>query len=123
MAFWYPELRLGYQCRVPHRFIAPIFYWEAVTVASCITAGPSNHQSHLVVYTDNQNTVDIWHSLKATTPYNATLLLTIDTLIKCHTNFMYLVSRTWLLMHSHTLIMLSLAASSLALNWGSLKPL
>ena len=37
--------------------------------------------SRLVVYTDNQNTVDIWHSLKAYAPYNTTLILAIDWLI------------------------------------------
>src|SRR5882762_5700799 len=42
MAFWYPELKLGYQCRVPSDCIAPIFYWEAVAVACAILAPPSN---------------------------------------------------------------------------------
>ena len=36
MAFWYPELRLGYQCCIPHGYAAPIFYWEAATVACAI---------------------------------------------------------------------------------------
>ena len=33
MAFWYPELKLGFQCRVPAGYQALIFYWEAVAVA------------------------------------------------------------------------------------------
>jgi hypothetical protein len=81
MAFWYPELQLGYQCHVPCGSTAPIFYWEAVAVACAMTATPSNNRQQLVVYTDNQNTVDIWHSLKASTPYNATLIFAIDSLI------------------------------------------
>jgi hypothetical protein len=82
MAFWYLELRLGYQCRIPHGFTAPIFYWEAVTVACTMIAPPSNKSRQLVVYTDNQNTVNIWNSLKALAPYNSTLIIAIDSLIK-----------------------------------------
>ena len=37
--------------------------------------------TRLVVYTNNQNTADIWHSLKASVPYNSTLILSIDWLI------------------------------------------
>ena len=40
----------------------------------------------LVVFTDNQNTVDIWHSLKAAAPYNSTLTIVIDWLIKQKTD-------------------------------------
>jgi len=83
IAFWYPELRLGYQCRVPKNNSAPIFYWEAVAVACAMIAPLANQSRRLVVYTDNQNTVDIWHSLKASAPYNATLMVAIDSLI-CH---------------------------------------
>jgi len=49
-------------------------------------APPSNQSQRLVVYTDNQNTVDIWNSLKASAPYNSTLILAIDSLIKCNTD-------------------------------------
>jgi len=86
MAFWYPELRLGYQCRVPAGYTAPIFYWEAVAVACSMMAPDSNSLPRLVVYTDNQNTVDIWHSLKASAPYNTTLICTITSLIEQETD-------------------------------------
>jgi hypothetical protein len=82
MAFWYPELKLGYQCRVPSGHVAPIFYWEAVAVACAMLAPPSLRSPRLVVNTDNQNTVDIWHSLKASSPYNSTLVIAIDSLIE-----------------------------------------
>jgi len=39
-----------------------------------------------VVYTDNQNTVDIWHSLKASAPYNDILIAAIDGLILQNTD-------------------------------------
>jgi hypothetical protein len=81
MAFWYPELKLGYQCHVPKDCIAPIFYWEVVAVACAILAPPSNRLQQLVVNTDNHNTVDMWHSLKASAPYNSTLMIAIDSLI------------------------------------------
>ena len=38
------------------------------------------------MYTNNQNTVDIWYSLKASAPYNATLMLAIDSLISHDTD-------------------------------------
>jgi hypothetical protein len=81
IAFWYPELRLGYQCRVPTHTSAPIFYWEAVAVCCAMVSPHTPNSSRLVVYTDNQNTVDIWHTLKATAPYNTTLMLAVDWLI------------------------------------------
>ena len=81
MAIWYPEFRLGYQCRVPQGYVAPIFYWEAVAVACAMICPVTPKFTRLVVYTDNQNTADIWHSLKASAPYNSTLILSIDWLI------------------------------------------
>jgi hypothetical protein len=86
MAFWYPELLLGYQCRVHTGYTAPIFYWEAVAVACAMMAPDSNKLPRLVVYTDNENTVDIWFSLKASTPYNMTLIQAIDSLIEHETD-------------------------------------
>jgi hypothetical protein len=86
MAFWYPELKLGYQCRVPSGHHAPIFYWEAVAVACAMMCTTSNNRPRLIVFSDNQNTVDIWNSLKASAPYNATLILAISKLIEHRTD-------------------------------------
>jgi hypothetical protein len=85
MAFWYPKLRLGFQCCVLTNYVAPIFYWEAIAVACMMLCSYSNNHPRLVVLTDNQNTVDIWHSLKAVSPYNETLILAIDWLIQHNT--------------------------------------
>jgi hypothetical protein len=49
-------------------------------------APDSNSLPRLVVYTDNQNTVDIWHSLKASAPYNTTLICAITSLIERETD-------------------------------------
>ena len=86
MAFWYPELWLGYQCRVPTTSMAPIFYWEAIAIACAMMAPDSNSSPRLVVYTDNQNTVNIWYSLKASASYNMTLICAITSLIKHKTD-------------------------------------
>jgi hypothetical protein len=86
MGFWYPELKLGFQCRTPAQQEAPIFYWEAVAVTCAMLCSFSNTAPRLVVYTDNHNTVDIWHSLKAAAPYNETLIVAIDWLIEHHTD-------------------------------------
>ena len=81
LAIWYPELRLGYQCHIPQGYVAPIFYWEAVAVACVMISAVTPKTTCLVVYTDNQNTANIWHSLKASAPYNFTLIHSIDWLI------------------------------------------
>ena len=81
MAIWYPELHLGYQSCVPQGYVALIFYWEAVAVACTMISLVTPKSTHLVVYTDNQNTADIWHSLNASAPYNSTLIHSIDWLI------------------------------------------
>ena len=59
MAFWYPELWLGYQCHIPPGCLAPIFYWEAVVVACAMFSPVTLKSLRLVVYTNNQNTCDI----------------------------------------------------------------
>jgi hypothetical protein len=81
MAFWYPELRLGYQCCVPPSLSAPIFYQEAVAVTCTMICPTTPQSSCLVVCMDNHNTVDIWHSLKASAPYNNTLIVALDWVI------------------------------------------
>ena len=75
MALWYPEVRLGYQCCIPSSSCMPIFYWEAVAVACAMISLLTPRRSWLVVYTDNLNTADIWHTLKASAPYNTIFIL------------------------------------------------
>ena len=58
-----------------------IFYFEALAV-TCAILDRSHDAPRIVIYSDNQNTVDIWHSLKAAAPYNQLLILAIDELIK-----------------------------------------
>jgi hypothetical protein len=61
------------------------------TAVATPTSNPLDPLSQrLVVNTDNQNTVDIWHSLKASSPYNSTLIIAIDSLIEHHTDALVL---------------------------------
>jgi hypothetical protein len=82
MAYFFPELNLGFQCRIPAESKTEhIFYFEALAV-TCAILDRSHDAPRIVIYSDNQNTVDIWHSLKAGAPYNQLLILAIDELIK-----------------------------------------
>jgi hypothetical protein len=81
MAFWYPKHKLDFQCHIPADYQAPIFYWEDIAVTFPILCSYSNVLPCLIIFTDNQNTVDIWHSMKTSALYNTTLTLAIDSLI------------------------------------------
>jgi hypothetical protein len=87
LAFWFPEFNLGFQCVIPatsdQKFI---FYYEALAVTCCMLQDIAHSMPRLIVYTDNQNTVDIWHSLKASAPYNDLLIMGIDALIDYNTD-------------------------------------
>ena len=81
MAYWFPELMLGFQCPIPPESQTNhIFYYEALAI-TCAILDECHDLARIVVYSNNQNTVDIWHSLKATAPYNHLLILAIDRLI------------------------------------------
>ncbi|KIM85936.1 hypothetical protein PILCRDRAFT_24125, partial [Piloderma croceum F 1598] len=80
--YWFPELSLGFQCHIPQdNKLQHIFYFKDLTV-TCAILDKSYNTAQLVVYSDNQNTVDIWHSLKAHAPYNKLLIFMIDKLIQ-----------------------------------------
>ena len=81
MAYWFPELNLAFQCRIPEESQTNhIFYYEALAV-TCAILDDHHHLPKIILHSDNQNTVDIWHSLKASAPYNQLLILAIDSLI------------------------------------------
>jgi hypothetical protein len=83
MGFWFPEFNLGFQCLIPEDTNPQfIFYYEALTVSCCMLHELAHTKSRLVVYSDNSNTVDIWHSLKASPPYNDLLIIGVDSLIE-----------------------------------------
>ena len=68
LGFYLKCLKKGYQCMVPHQ--APkdtIFYFEALAVVSVVDAVTrlSTIPSKLLIYSDNTNTVNIFHSLRS----------------------------------------------------------
>jgi hypothetical protein len=90
MGFWSPELLLGFYSPVPGN--APkdtIFFFEALCVVSslhwfCTSIRdhlPGDRPARLTVFTDNQNTVNIFNSLCATPEYNLILRTAVDDLI------------------------------------------
>ena len=75
----------GFQCPLPGDSPKDtIFYFEALAVVSVLEA--VTHlplvPSRLLVYSDNSNTVDIFHSLRASPPYNSLLKFAVSILLK-----------------------------------------
>lgn len=83
MGYWFccDSRLLGYQCAVPRPDDTekPIFYYETLTVISSILHAIKLSTVHRVfVFTDNTNTVDMFHTLKARQLYNPLLLMAIN---------------------------------------------
>ena len=81
MGFWFPDHRVGYFSPVP--FSVPsniIFYFEALCVAATLECAHLSIKdgTRIVIYTDNANTVDIFHSLRCLPQYNAILKHSVD---------------------------------------------
>jgi hypothetical protein len=80
MGFWIPALMLGFQC--PTTSSKPgIFLFEALTVTCALdwcTQQVNARGKRIVIYTDNQNTVDMFNTLHAGPELNPLLLATVD---------------------------------------------
>jgi len=85
LGFWYPELSLGFfapvNFKIPHG--TGIYFLEVLCVASAI----HNFKSYLsnstaVIFTDSENTVDIFNSFCATPPYNPILTSAVNKIIE-----------------------------------------
>lgn len=84
MAFWFPSLQQGYFCATQEDTPTElIFFLEALTVTSALHFATSNSpkSQKIVIYSDSQNTVDIFNSLHAQPLYNPLLKFAVDTLI------------------------------------------
>jgi hypothetical protein len=85
LGFYFVHSREGFQSPVPGSPPAnTIFFFEALAVVSvveAVTRLPSI-PARLLVYSDNSNTVDIFHSLRSLPPYNDLLKFTVSLLIK-----------------------------------------
>lgn len=85
LGFYLERSKEGFQCSVP---LNPpkdsIFYFEALAVVSVIDAVTRlpTVPTRLLIFSDNTNTVDIFHSLRCLPPYNELLKFSVSLLIK-----------------------------------------
>jgi hypothetical protein len=85
LGFFFEDSKQGFQCSVPQNPPKDtIFFFEALAVVSVIdTVTRLPHiPSKLLVFSDNTNTVNMFHSLRALPPYNELLKFTVSILIK-----------------------------------------
>jgi hypothetical protein len=85
LAFFLERSREGFQCSVPQEPPKDtIFYFEALAVVSVVDAVTRLPvvPARLLVYCDNTNTVDIFHSLRSLPPYNGLLKHTVSLMLK-----------------------------------------
>ena len=85
LGFFFPQSKEGFQCLVPQNPPKDsIFYFEALAVVSvveAVTRLPSI-PTRLLVFSDNTNTVNIFHTLRSLPLYNDLLKFTVSLLIK-----------------------------------------
>ncbi|KAJ7048057.1 hypothetical protein C8F01DRAFT_1007706 [Mycena amicta] len=90
MGFWIPEHLLGFHAPVPSDVPTDtIYFFEALCVASALhwfctsvlACTDKTSRFRLVIFTDNQNTVHAFSSLRATPAYNAILRSAVDDLV------------------------------------------
>ena len=87
MGFWLPDECVGFYSPVPDGLTdEQIFYFEALCVLSAIHHLNNTYlppqSSRLLIYTDNDNTVAIFNTLRCLPRYNDILISAADTLIK-----------------------------------------
>lgn len=87
MGFWLPDQCVGFYSPVPEGLNEEqIFYFEALCVLSALhhlvnTSHPQQ-SSCILIYTDNDNTVAIFNTLRCLPRYNNILISAADTLIR-----------------------------------------
>lgn len=90
LTYWFLSLNIGFQS--PLLGSAPtgtIFYYEALAVTAgildAVTQLGTDH--HLVVFTNNLNTVSMFNSLTALPPYNWLLMASVDAIMNASIDF------------------------------------
>jgi len=86
MGFWIPDECVGFYSPVPEQMDSEqIFYFEALCVLSALHHLIETHDprpsSRLLIYTDNDNTVAIFNTLRCLPRYNGILISAADALI------------------------------------------
>lgn len=89
LGFWIENTNQGFYAKVPIEVPDNMnFFREALCVASALNiVAPRLKNSHLVIYTDNQNTVDIYSSLACRPEYNNLLKFSVDLFITYNLQF------------------------------------
>ena len=84
LGYFFERSAEGFQCRVPE---SPpkdtIFFFEALAIVSVVdaTCRLPSVPSRLLIFSDNTNSVDIFHSLRSLPPYNGLLKHTVSLLL------------------------------------------
>ncbi|EDR01159.1 uncharacterized protein LACBIDRAFT_312509 [Laccaria bicolor S238N-H82] len=87
MGFWLPDHSVGFYSPVPEVLDKEqIFYFEALSVLSALhhiinTCHPQQ-SSRILIYTDNDNTVVIFNTMRCLPHYNDILISAADVLIR-----------------------------------------
>ncbi|KAF8966887.1 hypothetical protein BDZ97DRAFT_1603120, partial [Flammula alnicola] len=85
MGFWSPSLCRAFQHDVQLSEKTTIFFYEAYTVLCALHWALrfiKPQPTRILICTDNMNTVNMFHSLRATPTYNPILLTAVDLLIR-----------------------------------------
>jgi hypothetical protein len=85
LGFYFKQSLTGFQCLVPRKPPKDtIFFFKALAVVSVVNAVTRlpNIPACLLIFSDNTNTVDIFHSLRSLPPYNDLLKHTVSLLLK-----------------------------------------
>ncbi|KAI5823363.1 hypothetical protein K523DRAFT_286898 [Schizophyllum commune Tattone D] len=83
MGIWFPGAHIGLQCGLENAQVKGIFYYEALSVLSALQYTLSHTDrplARIAILTDNSNTVDMFHSLRAQPLYNPLLSSAVDLL-------------------------------------------
>ncbi|THU78864.1 hypothetical protein K435DRAFT_876172 [Dendrothele bispora CBS 962.96] len=88
LGFWvrFGDSQLGFQHCVEDKS-SEIFHFEVLAVLSALSFAIDSLDpppSRIVIYTDNTNTVNMFHKLKATPKYNPILLTAVNYLLRSH---------------------------------------
>jgi hypothetical protein len=89
LGFWIEGLNEGFYAQVPKQIPDSMnFFREALSVTSALNEiVPHIHGQRLVIYTDNQNTADIFSSLGCRPDYNILLKFSVDLFITYNVQF------------------------------------
>ena len=84
MGYWCTRTCEGFQCAISDPDQRPIFFLEALAVLSAVhhaSMAVTPRPSRIAVFTDNENTVCMFNSLRALPAYNPILITAVDYLM------------------------------------------